>query len=134
MRVANWAMGSSGFAMRGLCRLLLRTRRTPRTAPTPATPTNGLRLRDERRRHCLLGNGPWRTTRTTRAPFPSALPAPTVPRLRLGAGDASEQRVDRGLHFLLNHVPDDRHEASLSRHRVLRAGARYTKARSPAKS
>src|SRR5881628_4139270 len=127
MRVANWAMGSSGFAMRGLCRLLLRTRRTPRTAPTPATAANGLRLRDERRRHCLLGNGPWRTTRTTRAPFPSALPAPTVPRLRLGAGDASEQRLDRGADLLLNHVPDHRYEASLSRHRSLLCGAWYTR-------
>src|SRR2546427_366089 len=63
--------------------------------------------------------------------------ASTKPKTRNGRRrkrDASEQRVDRGLHFLLTHVPDDRHEASLSRHRVLRAGARYTKARSPAKS
>src|SRR5438552_14966818 len=116
MRVANWAMGSSGFAMRGLCRLLLRTRRTPRTAPTPATAANGLRLRDERRRHCLLGNGPWRTTRTTRAPFPSPPPAPTVLRLRPG-GDTSEQRLDRGTDLLLHRVSDDREQAPLSRHR-----------------
>src|SRR5207247_10778573 len=72
---------------------------------------------------------------TTGASFAARLAttAPTVLSL-LPGGDGSEQRLDRGLHFLLNHVPDDRHEASLSRHRVLLAGARYTKARSPAKS
>src|SRR5207249_5853724 len=111
----------------------------PRTTPTPAAAANRFRLRTRSRSRGLLprhpgGNRLRRTTGTTGAPLSSSLPAPTVLCLRLVAGDGSEQRLDRGLHFLLNHVPDDRHEASLSRHRVLLAGARYTKARSPAKS
>src|SRR5213079_1330138 len=96
MRVANWAIGSSGFAMRGLCRLLLRSRRTTRTTATPATTANGLRLRRHgllRVRH-LLGNGLRRTTGAARAPLPSALPVPTVLR-SLPRGDAAEQRLDR---------------------------------------
>src|SRR5207302_7047034 len=106
-RVANWAMGSSGFAMRRLCRLLLRSRWTARTTPTPATAANRLRLRGHgllRVRH-LLGDGLRRTTGTTRAPFPARLAATTAPsvlRLRLSNGDAAEQGLDRRAHFLLN--------------------------------
>src|SRR5947208_9135214 len=141
MRVAKCATGSSAFTMRGLCRFLLRSRWTPRTAPTPATAATSLRLRGYGRgllhvRH-LLGNRLRRTTGTAGAPVPARLAttAPTVRRLWLRAGrDAPEQRLDRGADLLLHHVADHRHEASLSRHRVLPAGARYTKARSPVKS
>src|SRR5439155_5500515 len=139
MRVAKCATGSSAFTMRGLCRFLLRSRWTPRTAPTPATAATSLRLRGYGRglllRH-LLGNGLRWATGTTGAPLAARLAttAPTVLRLHRPRGDAPEQRLDRGADLLLNPVPDDRHEASLSRHRVLLAAARYTKARSPAKS
>src|SRR5437667_9706649 len=117
MRVANCATGSSAFTMRGLCRFLLRSRWTPRTAPTPATAATSLRLRGYGRglllRH-LLGNGLRWTTWTTGAPFPTCLATTTatVLRLRRPRGNAAEQRLDRGADFLLNHVPDDRHEAS----------------------
>src|SRR5207253_3474845 len=117
-----------GFVCRRhLRRLFLRSRWTPRTTPTPATTATVLRFRGRRHHCCLLprhplGNGLWRTARTTRAPLPSALPAPTGLRLRLPRGDAAEQRLDRGADFLLNQVTDHRHEASLSRHRLLLAG------------
>src|SRR5437879_394882 len=120
MRVANCATGSSAFTMRGLCRFLLRSRWTPRTAPTPATAATSLWLRGYGRglllRH-LLGNGLRRTTGTTGAPLPACLTttAPTVLRL-LPCGDASEQRLDRGADFLLHEVADRGHEASLSWH------------------
>ena len=121
-------------------RLLLRPRRPARTTPTPATTMNGLRLRGCGGRHLLrvrhlLGNSLRRTTGTTWAPCSTSptTTAPTVLR-SLPRGDAAEQRLDRGADFLLHHVADHRHEASLSRHRVLLAGARYTKGRSPAKS
>ncbi len=124
MRVANCATGSSAFTMRGLCCLLLRSRWTPRTTPTPATTANGLRLRTRGRRRCLLprrllGNRLRRATGTTWAPLAACLEttAPTVLRLRLVAGDASEQRLDRGTYLLLHRVSDHRHKASLSRHR-----------------
>src|SRR2546427_9689342 len=118
MRVANCATGSSAFTMRGLCRLLLRPRWTTGTTPTPATAVNRLRLRGYGRRHLLRvrhlrGDRLRRTTGTTRAPratSPTRTTAPTVLRLRLGAGDASQQRLDRGTHFLLNHVADHRHQ------------------------
>src|SRR5437867_12160435 len=63
---------------------------------------------------CLLLRSGW-TPRTT----PTPATAPTVLRLRLPRGDAAEQRLDRGAHFLLNHVPDHRQQAPLSRHRIL---------------
>src|SRR2546428_1553036 len=74
------------------------------------------------------------TTGTTRAPFPSALPAPTVLRLWLVAGHAPEQRLDRGTDFFLHKITDHGHETLLSPHRLLPSGVGYTKARSPAKS
>src|SRR6266446_3296749 len=61
---------------------------------------------------------PWTT--------PTPATATTVLRLRLPRGDAAEQRLDRGMHFLLNQVPDDCHQALLSRHRLLPSGAGYT--------
>src|SRR5216117_2087091 len=140
MQVANCATGSSAFSMRGLCRFLLRSRWTPRTAPTPATAATSLRLRGYGRglllRH-LLGNSLWRATGTAWTPLPASLATtapPTVLRLHLARGDTPEQRLNSGVDFLLNQVTDDGHEASLSRHRLLLCGAGYTKARSPAKS
>src|SRR6266404_5109037 len=107
-----------GFVCRRhLRRLGLRARCPPRTTATPATATNGLRLRGYghrpgflRVRH-PLGYGLRRTTGTTWAPLPSALPAPTGLRRRLPRGDAAEQRLDREADFLLNQVTDHRHEA-----------------------
>src|SRR6266404_4765524 len=99
MRVANCATGSSAFTMRGLCRFLLRSRWTPRTAPTPATAATSLRLRGYGRglllRH-LLGNSLWRATGTAWTPLPARLPtaAATVLRLRRAGGDAPEHRLD----------------------------------------
>src|SRR6266481_6192132 len=101
MRVANCATGSSAFTMRGLCRFLLRSRWTPRTAPTPATAATSLRLRGYGRglllRH-LLGNSLWRATGTAGAPLTTRLATtvPNVRRLRLLRGDGTEQRLDRG--------------------------------------
>src|SRR5438552_15969811 len=122
MRVANCATGSSAFTMRGLCRFLLRSRWTPRTAPTPATAATSLRLRGYGRglllRH-LLGNSLWRATGTAWTPLPASLATtapPTVPRLRLGAGDTPHQRLDRGADLLRHHVPNDRPQAPLPRH------------------
>src|SRR6266478_1413258 len=125
MRVAKCATGSSAFTMRGLFRFLLRSRWTPRTAPTPAAAANRLRLTRSRSRcllpRHLLGNSLWRTTGTARAPFPARLAttAATILRLRHFAGDASKERLDRGADLLLHQVADHGHEASLSRHRVL---------------
>src|SRR6266704_2484494 len=132
MRVANCATGSSAFTMRGLCRFLLRSRWTPRTAPTPATAATSLRLRGYGRglllRH-LLGNSLWRATGTTGAPLPAppATTAPTAlgllsdrePRLAPHSGDAPEQRTDRGPDFLLHHVEDHCQQALVSRHPYL---------------
>src|SRR5439155_10573849 len=122
MRVAKCATGSSAFTMRGLCRFLLRSRWTPRTAPTPATAATSLRLRGYGRglllRH-LLGNSLWRATGTAWTPLPASLATtapPTVLRLRLRAGDTSEQRVDRGPDLLLHQLPNHRHQALPSRH------------------
>src|SRR5882724_5702525 len=114
MRVANWAIGSSGFAMRGLCRLLLRSRWTPRTTPTPATAANGLRLRGHVRRRALLlchllGDGLRWPTGTTGAPLPARLATATTVLRRLSSRDASEERPDGVPHFLLHQVPDHRH-------------------------
>src|SRR5438128_7520230 len=121
MRVANCATGSSAFTMRGLCRFLLRSRWTPRTAPTPATAATSLRLRGYGRglllRH-LLGNSLWRATGTAWTPLPASLATtapPTVLGLRRAGRDAPEQRMDRGADLLLHHVADHRHQTSLSR-------------------
>src|SRR5437773_11597031 len=62
---------------------------------------------------CRLLLRPCWTARTAPTPATTA----TVLRLRLPRGDASEQRLDCGAHFLLQQVPDHGHEASLSRHR-----------------
>src|SRR5882724_3238304 len=123
MQVANCATGSSAFTMRGLCRFLLRSRWTPRTAPTPATAATSLRLRGYGRglllRH-LLGNSLWRATGTAWTPLPAhlATTAPTVLRLRLAPRDASQQRLNRSVDLPLHHVPNDRQQAPLSRHRA----------------
>src|SRR2546427_3729520 len=98
---------------------------------------NGLRLRGHGLlpvRH-LLGNCLRWTTGTARAPLPARLAtmATTVLRCGLPRRYGAEQRLDRGANFLLNDIPDDRHQASLSRHRLLLAGARYTKWRASAK-
>ena len=121
--LASTACGSASSSLS--CRLLLRSRWTPRTTPTPATALNGLRLRGCGRHHGLLrvrhplGNSLRWATGTTRAPrrtpTPATTTAPTV--LRLRAGDASEQRLDRGADLLLRQVTNYRHQASLSRHR-----------------
>ena len=121
MRVANSSRVRRSSASR---RLLLRAGWTTGTTPTRATAVNGLRLRDYGRHRSLLprrflGNRLWRTTRTTWAPLPAPLAttAPTVLRPRLAGGNASEQRLDRGADFLLDHVADHRHQAHLPRHR-----------------
>src|SRR5438552_17096330 len=133
MRVANCATGSSAFTMRGLCRFLLRSRWTPRTAPTPTTTATSLRLRGYGRgllpRH-PGGNRLRRTTGTTRAPLPARLAATTAPtalgllsdrepRLAPHSGDTPEQRTDRGPDFLLHHVEDHCQQALVSRHPYL---------------
>ena len=54
-------------------------------------------------------------------------PATAAPVLRARHGrDSAEQRLHRSAHFLLRQVADDRHQALLSRHRVLLSGGKYT--------
>src|SRR4029450_7076705 len=71
-----------------------------------------------------------------RSPRPAwTTPATAAPVLcSLRGGDAPEQRLDRSADFLLHQVADHRHQALLSRHRLLRSGGRYTNVRSPAKA
>src|SRR6266404_6325992 len=118
MRVANCATGSSAFTMRGLCRFLLRSRWTPRTAPTPATAATSLRLRGYGRglllRH-LLGNSLWRTTGTARAPLAAGLAMTATAVLRLGL-PRPEQRVDRSPDLFLHQLPNHSYQALASRH------------------
>jgi len=84
---------------------------------------------------CLLGNGLWRTTWTTGRPLSAPLAddadrsSPSACCLRhvpATTGSRNSLPAERG--------PDYGHEASLSRHRALLAGAKYTNTRSPAKA
>src|SRR5439155_7743208 len=104
-------------------RLRLGARWTPRTPP-PATATTRLRPRGYGHHHGLLpvrhllGNGLRRTTGTTRAPLPARLATTTATVHRALSGrDASEQGLDRGANFLLHQPPNDRQQATVSRHR-----------------
>src|SRR5206468_6188298 len=118
--LASTACGSASSSLS--CRLGLRSRWTARTAPTPTTAANALRLRRCGRHHGLLparhllGNSLRWTTGTAGAPLPARLAttAPTVRRLLPGR-DAPEQGLDRGPDLPLHDVADDRYEASLSR-------------------